>query len=290
MTPEEILKNKGINYRYSGADLLVNCLNPEHEDNNPSMRIDKFSGKFGCFSCGYSGSIYQLFNIYRNLLDVRVANLKEKIKKINKPKLHMPLGAEPFTDNYRDIKASTFEAFGAYTLPGDRDFDGRLVFPITDINDDIVCFQGRYLYSKVSPKYMTRPEGTTLPLFPAAPKLIDNSIIIVEGLFDMLNLYDKGLTNAVATFGTSVTSKSDRMNLGVKSKFSPYKMQGVNKIYIMFDGDESGTRGAKRLFEALKDTFIVEILELPEGDDPGGMSEEDILTLKDYLYGENSNS
>lgn len=290
MTPEEILKSKGIQYRYSGADLLVHCLNPDHEDNNPSMRIDKFSGKFGCFSCGYSGSIYQVFNIYRNLLDVRVANLKEKIKKINKPKLYVPLGAELFGEEYRGIKGETFKKFGAFTLPGHRDFDGRLVFPITDINDDIVCFQGRYLYSKVSPKYLVKPDNTSLPLFPATPDIIDGSIILVEGIFDMLNLHDKGLTNAVATFGVTLTSKSDRLNINIKNRFSPFKMQGANKIFIMFDGDKAGADGAKKLYNALKDMFIVEILELQEDTDPGSLSEEDIVGLKDHLYGKSSNS
>jgi len=290
MNPEEILKNRHIHYTYSGADLLVRCLNPEHEDRHPSMRVDKFSGKFNCFSCGYSGSIYKLFGIHRNLLDVRVQALQEKIRKINKPAIYIPLGAEYFRNDYRGISSKTFEKFKAFTLPGDKDWDGRLVFPITDINDDIVCFQGRYLFSKVSPKYLTKPEGTNLPLFPASPEIIEGSIIVVEGLFDMLNLYDKGLTNAVCAFGVSLTSKSDKYNVKVKQRFAQYKLQGVNKIYIMFDGDKAGKDGAKKLYNALKDNFVVEDLELPEDTDPGSLSTEDINSLKEYLYGARSDS
>lgn len=290
MTPEEILKSKGIKFRYSGADLLVTCLSPEHEDNNPSMRIDKFTGKFNCLSCGFGGSIYKFFGIHKNLLDIRIMGIKEKIRRINKPKLFMPLGAEMFSEEYRGIKAETFKHFKAFTLPGDKEFEGRVVFPLTDINDDIVCFQGRYLYSKVSPKYLTKPTEATLPLFPASPTILDGSIIVVEGLFDMLNLYDKGLPNTVCTFGVSLTSTSDKGNSKVKSRFAQYKMQGVTKIYIMFDGDKAGNDGAKKLFAALKDSFIVEVLELPEDTDPGSLSIEDITALKEYIYGKNSNS
>lgn len=290
MNPEEILKNRNIQYRYSGADLVIRCLNPEHEDKNPSMRIDKFTGKFNCLSCGYSGSVYKLFNIHKNLLDVRVLNLKEKMRKLNKIKIHIPLGAEKFVEEYRDIQGETFKKFNAFTLPNDKDFDGRIVFPITDINDDIVCFQGRYLYSKASPKYIIKPNNVELPLYPSSPNIIEGSIILVEGLFDMLNLYDKGLTNTVATFGVTLTSKSDRNNFKLKNKFAQYKMQGVSKIYIMFDGDDAGRNGAKKLFNALKDTFIVEILELEDGTDPGSLSTEDINSIKDYLYAKSSNS
>ena len=289
MTPEEILKNKNIKYTTSGADLVVHCLNPEHEDNNPSMRIDRISGKYNCFSCGYSGSIYKLFNIHRNLLDVRVLNLKEKIRRINKPKLQMPLGAEYFCESYRDITVSTYNKFNAFTLPGDKEWDGRLVFPITDISNEIICFHGRYLYSKTSPKYMTKPEKTRLPLFPAMPEIIAGSIILVEGLFDMLNLYDKGLTNAVCCFGTQLTSKSDKNNFKLKNRFSHYKMQGVSSIYIMFDGDAAGNIGANKLYNALKDNYIVETLTLEEGTDPGSLSIDDVNKIKEYLY-ERSNS
>ena len=290
MTPEEILQNRGIKYSYSGGDLLVRCLNPDHEDKHPSMRIDKFSGKYNCFSCGYSGNIYKLFDIHWNLLDVRVINLLDKIRKINKPKLHIPLGAEKVEEEYRDISVETLQHFEAFTMPGDKTWDGRIVFPIKDINDDIRCFQGRFLYSKLKPKYLTKPEGAELPLFPASPDIIEGSIILVEGLFDMLRLYDNGLTNTVCAFGVSLTSKSDKHNVRLKKRFAQYKLQGINKIYIMFDGDKAGREGANKLREALKDNYIVEVLELDEGVDPGSLSTKDINSLRNYLYGSCSNN
>ena len=44
MRVEELLQEKNLNFKVSGRDLLVKCLNPEHEDSNPSMRIDNITG------------------------------------------------------------------------------------------------------------------------------------------------------------------------------------------------------------------------------------------------------
>ena len=59
MNVEDLLVDKKIPYYAKGKDYLVQCLNPEHDDNNPSMRIDQITGIFNCFSCGFKGSIYQ---------------------------------------------------------------------------------------------------------------------------------------------------------------------------------------------------------------------------------------
>jgi hypothetical protein len=46
MNVDEILHKHKIVYRNQGADYVVACLNPEHDDSNPSMRIDKITGIF----------------------------------------------------------------------------------------------------------------------------------------------------------------------------------------------------------------------------------------------------
>ena len=51
MEAVKFLEEKGIDYTLSGKDAVIQCLNPEHDDNNPSMRVDKLTGMFHCFSC-----------------------------------------------------------------------------------------------------------------------------------------------------------------------------------------------------------------------------------------------
>lgn len=41
---EQLLTDKDVVYHSKGKDLLVKCFNPEHDDDNPSMRIDREDG------------------------------------------------------------------------------------------------------------------------------------------------------------------------------------------------------------------------------------------------------
>ena len=50
MTVEELLQERKIEYKLSPADAIVRCLSPDHDDNNPSMRIDRITGVFNCYS------------------------------------------------------------------------------------------------------------------------------------------------------------------------------------------------------------------------------------------------
>ena len=44
-------------------------------------------------------------------------------------------------------------------------------------------------------------------------KPIQGKVILVEGIYDMLNLQDKGLTNAVCTFGTKNINEDKSVNV-----------------------------------------------------------------------------
>ena len=93
-----ILEQRGIKYIVKGNDFIVNCLNPEHDDSNPSMRIDRVTGIFQCFSCGYKGSILTLFNEKINHLQVRRELLKQKIieKRAESVGLSFPFNYTPY--------------------------------------------------------------------------------------------------------------------------------------------------------------------------------------------------
>ena len=63
-----------------GGDFLVSCLNPEHADRNPSMRIDQITGIFQCFSCEFKGNLFTYFGEKANQLQLRRELLKKKLK------------------------------------------------------------------------------------------------------------------------------------------------------------------------------------------------------------------
>jgi len=279
----EVLNNKNIEYREANNDYLIRCLNPEHEDSDPSLRVDKVTGVMHCFSCGFAENIFRFFGYIVSTQDVQILQLKAKIRELSKEILTIPMDSEKYLKSFRGISADTLSKFEAFTQ--NTDFEGRIVFPVRDIQGDITSFIGRYINSDAHPKYLIKPEHSKLSLHPSKPEIIRNSIILVEGIFDMLNLYDKGLTNAVCTFGTAFGSvrKYKRFQKNLE-KLNLYKLQGVDTIYIMYDGDKAGRDAATQLEKNLQSHFIVEVVNLPENSDPGSLTQEEVSMIKGTLY------
>ena len=265
-----------MRYLSKGADYLIHCINPDHDDAHPSMRVDKVSGVYHCFGCGHKGNLLTEYGYSPSVIDTKSLRIKQKISKILAGELKIPVGAVPFKHEHRGISVDTYNHFGAFIH---ENYEGRIVFPIKNAANHTVAFLGRYIHSEASPKYKVYPEHTPLPLFPPKPEIYNGSIILVEGLFDMLNLYEHGLRNIVSTFGTSTVFKK------VKEALDPYLLQGVNKVYIMFDGDEAGRVATKKLMSIIPEKYNPEEIELPDGIDPGDLSREDVDKLKHMLYG-----
>lgn len=287
---ENLLREKNVQFSISGNDFLIKCLNPEHEDSHPSQRVDKVTGAFHCFSCGHKGNIFKYFGVFANHTFIKVAKLKEKLAqlKINRDGLEIPPVAIPFLRVYRGISKETLKKFDAFYLPGEskelKGFEDRIIFPIRDITGKIVVFNGRHTMSNGNPRYLNYPSGVSLPLFPSKLEEKRKSIVLVEGLFDMLNCYDKGLDNCVCVFGTNTMEKN------TKEKLLPFKTQGVTKIFIMFDGDEAGRNAAKKIKPLIEELeFEVEIISLEDDQDPGMLSQEYVESIKEYINADRSN-
>ena len=275
----ELLQKNSLAYTVSGRDYLIKCLNPEHEDNNPSFRIDRVSGAAHCFSCGFKTNIFKYFGVFTNPVPLRIANLKKKLQEISaSQEIAIPLGHTPWTKPFRGISASTLKHFNAFYTNQVEKLQDRIVFPIQDVTNRIKVFVGRHTLSNVNPRYINYPSGVQLPLFPSYLEEPSRSIVLVEGVFDMLNLYDKGIKNAVCCFGTNTLQNT------AKQKLLPFKAQGVTNIYILFDGDEAGEKAARQLKPTLEeDDFIVEIMKLPDGVDPGELDQSDVTSIKEYI-------
>ena len=83
MTVEEILRSKDIAYIPKGKDFVVRCLHPDHDDRNPSMRIDQVTGIFNCFSCGFKGNLFTHFGQKANKMEIKRQLLKKKIDEVD---------------------------------------------------------------------------------------------------------------------------------------------------------------------------------------------------------------
>lgn len=276
MEVEELLQSKNIEYNRTASDFVIKCLNPEHDDSNPSLSIDRVTGVFNCFSCGFSGNIFRHYKVKVDYVDIKRAKLFRAIEKCRSETvgLTMPKGFEPVIDDFRGISYKTlmhFEAFRHHSFPD------MIVFPIKDIRGKIIVFLGRHYLKEVKKgKYKFEPRKISPPLYPAPVKPILGRVIVVEGIFDMLNLYDKGLQNVIVSFGINSINNENLENL---------KVMGISGIDIIFDGDEAGQRGAAKFQERCEEQgFSVRNIEIHEGTDPGDMDQERVRRLKKYLY------
>ena len=144
-----------------------------------------------------------------------------------------------------------------------------------DRSGRIVAFQSR-TQTDQQPKYLNTPPGAKLPLFPVVTP-INGRIILVEGMFDVLNLHDKGLTNAVCCFGVKNVNEE---------KLQVLSVAGVDGIDIFLDNDEAGQSSSVQIRE-LCESVGLDTRNISFGNknmDAGALAESQVIKLKSKLY------
>lgn len=279
MSVERVLEKNKVDYKPTGDSLQVHCLNTEHEDNNPSMFINKYTGWAKCMSCGASYNVFTLFNEKADWITVRKEQFREKLRKtaFDSQYLEFPDTAVFWTGSFRGISEKTLVEFQAFQC---ADFPGYICFPIKNASGRIINFIGRDTSGVRKPKYLLfhkRP----VKMAPVANNR-HGSVILVEGWFDFLNLYDKGLTNVRALFGTTTFHEESVDYL---------KVEGVTEVVIMMDSDDAGNKAATEIKEKLDTVYISnKKITLASGTDPGDLDQKSVTAIKEKLYGKSSNS
>ena len=277
MRVDELLQEQRIEFKVSGRDYLVKCLKPDHEDSNPSMRVDNITGIFNCFACGFRGNVFKHFGAAANFLEIKRQKLKESINEKRSASIgfDFPKGFAPYVGNWRGIRPETYKHFEAF-MHHDSQFNGRVVFPVRDITGKVVAFNGRHMTMTEIPKYLIYPPQAKLPLYPSTVHPIKGRVILVEGIFDMINLYDKGLSNAICCFGTR--------NIDA-DKLAILKMQNIEGVDIMFDGDEAGQKAAEEIKGLAERVGLTSRnINLGNNIDPGGLPEIRVADIRKRLY------
>jgi DNA primase len=145
-------------------------------------------------------------------------------------------------------------------------FRNRLMIPIARESGAIVAFGGRALDAGQVPKYLNSPEtpiytkGRTLYGLDVTKAAIrkHDYCILVEGYFDLAQVWQAGIQPVVASCGTALTNAQAR----VLKRFT-------SKIVLSFDPDAAGQGAASRSSELLvAEGFQVKVALLPAGADP----------------------
>lgn len=129
-------------------------------------------------------------------------------------------------------------------------FRDRLMIAIQNLSGVVVGFGGRDLAPKKEgferPKYMNSPDTA---LYNKSDILFglnhsrgaitkENAVIIVEGYFDLISLYQAGVQNVVAASGTALTET----HASILSRYA-------KTAYLVFDGDAAGQKATQRSLE-----------------------------------------
>lgn len=275
----DLLTSKNQNYKISGKDYLIKCLNPDHTDTNPSFRIDKITGAAHCFSCGFKTNIFKYYGILGSIRSVKVSKLKQKLRDLTIDFNGLPpiVNSKPFNEPYRNISVKTLRNFEACYTDKVPELEDRIIFPIKDVRNKVTAYVARHTMSDGHPRYLVYPEHSSIELFPYLLEEKVNSIVLVEGIFDFLNLYEHGMRNAVCTFGTT------KLITHTAEKLLPFKVLGIGKVFILYDGDEAGKKAAQQIKPLIEEAgFDVEIIDIEEDTDPGEMSPTHIKELIEY--------
>jgi len=289
--------------RRKGNELIGYCpIHDKNHYNKNSFSVNTEKNIWHCFSCDAGGNILDFVAFMENV-DIRQAALlikkwfridsqkdekmakkeregkKEEVnEEMNKP-LTFKLKNLDYDHPYlkeRGIKKETIKEFGlGYCKRGI--LKGRIAIPIHNEKGELVAYAGRYPGDP--------PEEESKYIFPSNFKkscvifnlnrVKDNDkgkeLILVEGFFDVFNLWQAGVKNAVALMGTSLSKEQEELILRYLGK--------GGRITLIFDSDEAGRKSVKEVIEKLIEKVYIKVIRLKEGIDLDKLSKKEINNL-----------
>ena len=166
-------------------------------------------------------------------------------------------------------------------------FKGRIIFPIHSMSGRVLGFGGRILNNtKKTAKYVNSPESDIYQkskvlygiYFAKQAIAREDNCYLVEGYTDVIQLFQRGIENVVASSGTALTADQIRLVNRL-----------TNNITVLFDGDAAGLRASLRGIDLiLEQGMNVKVCTFPEGEDPDSFAREN--SYEDLLLYLNENS
>lgn len=158
------------------------------------------------------------------------------------------------------------EQAGGESRKFDR-FKGRVLFPIHSMSGRVLGFGGRILTNdKKAAKYLNSPESdiyhkskVLYGIYYAKQAIAkEDNCYLVEGYTDVIQMYQRGVQNVVASSGTALTPEQIRLINRL-----------TKNITVLFDGDAAGLRASLRGIDLiLEQGMNVKVCTFPEGEDP----------------------
>jgi DNA primase len=233
-------------------------LNNQVETKNPNYEICELTSKF------YQNNLYT--SLGKNAMDYLENDRKFSKEVIKKFELGLAVPKLSVTDFLlkKNIPLDKLISLGISNYHSKDIFLNRIIFPLYDLRGNIVGFSGRIYNTKDNSKYINTKEteifkkNSLLYNYHRAREYLkkNESIIIMEGFFDVIRAASIGVDNCVATMGTAFTKNHAQLLKKV-----------TNNIILCFDGDQAGEEATISAIKVLESIDVVpKIIRLEEKD------------------------
>ncbi len=250
----EYLTRKNIQFRERKGELITNCIfnNCDHDSKGKEAHLyfNRESSQYVCKKCGEKGNILTLAKHFGDSVqDVSLnqpsKNSKKKPKKITRTIVEQCHSNLPQNiRKYLNSRGIIDESINKYKLGWGHFYNSYwITIPVKDAGGEYLYFKLRQNPAiKKEPKYLFYPEKIESTLF-GLENLKNNNdyIVICEGELDCIVLNCYGIPAITSTAGVG-TFKEEWIEL----------LKSVKHIYICFDRDDAGMRGAEELILKLK--------------------------------------
>jgi DNA primase len=288
----QVLTDLGYKLKDHGKEYRARPLYRD-SDNDTVLKIEKISGNWFDFKQNISGDLNSLVKLTlkldgvdeakrwlknKNFISQVIANVEKPLLKSTKTfDIELLSKLENNHDYWikRDVQKEIIAEFkGGIAKMGKM--KNRYVFPIFNLNNNIIGFSGRDIsnLSKIKWKHLGEKTEFIYPLF-LNSKIIENKkeVILVESIGDLLSLWQAGIKNVIVTFGVSLSLPILNYLLKID----------VKKIYISLNNDSNknnaGNIASEKIYSKLRRYFDERQLKisLPPKKDFGEMTTQEIL-------------
>lgn len=133
-------------------------------------------------------------------------------------------------------------------------FRNRAIIPIRNEFGEYIAFGARAVEKDQMPKYLNSSDSLIYNkskilygLYTAKDAIKnEDSVVLMEGYFDVISAQAHGIENAVASCGTALTPD----HIKLLSRYTPSR-----KIYLSFDTDSAGQKATNRNAALIKEAF-----------------------------------
>ena len=255
ITIKEYLAGKNVVFREVGKEIIAKCLfndcDKDSKGNEGHLYFDVETGQYECKKCGERGN---LITLKKHFGETELKPCKKSTFNAGLvEKCHEAL--PNYIREYLHGRGLTDIIINAYKL-GWGTFYGKrwITIPIPDIYGNFSFFKLREDPNTGNNK-ITYPKEIKAQIY-GLDTLASNTekIVICEGELDRLLLLSKDVPAITSTHG-AMTFKEEWVEKIGKDK----------KIYICFDNDETGKKGAERVVKLLESTKNeIHIVTLPQ--------------------------